>query len=39
MQKSNEQVKALWKTFSQPEAINALMEVVAASGSALSIFT
>lgn len=39
MQKSNEQVKALWKTFSQPEAINALTEVVAASGSALSIFT
>ena len=39
MQKSNEQVKALWKTFSQPEAINALTEIVAASGSALSIFT
>ena len=39
MQKSNEQVKALWKTFSQPEAINALMEIVAASGSVLSIFT
>lgn len=39
MQKSNEQVKALWKTFSQPEAINALTEIVAASGSVLSIFT
>lgn len=39
MQKSNEQVKALWKTFSQPQAITALTEVVAASGSALSIFT
>lgn len=39
MQKSNEQVKTLWKTFSQPEAINALTEIVAASGSALSIFT
>lgn len=39
MRKSNEQVKALWKTFSQPEAINALTEIVAASGSVLSIFT
>jgi len=39
MKKSNEQVKTLWKTFSQPEAINALTEVVAASGSTLSIFT
>lgn len=39
MQKSNEQVEALWKTFSQPQAINALTEVVAASGSILSIFT
>lgn len=39
MQKSNEQVKALWKTFSQPEAINALTEILAASGSVLSIFT
>ena len=39
MQKSNEQVKALWKTLSQPEAINALTEIVSASGSALSIFT